>query len=131
MGKRLTEQEKQYRAESEKQYQKRITDLASLYGWRWAHFSDSRKQVRPGVFVGDADAAGFPDLVLVRPPEMIVIEVKAELGKTTEIQDEWLKDFANSGIDAYVSRPSTFDTVKKRLSRSRPKVLTEGTVNVV
>lgn len=121
MGKRLSPQEQRHRALTEKQYQSQITDLATLYGWRWAHFSDSRKQVKPGVFVGDKDAAGFPDLFLIRPPEIVVIEVKKELGKTTEIQEEWLADFRASGVDAYVSRPSTFEEVQARLTRSRPR----------
>ena len=121
MGKRLTPEEQQHRSLTEKQYQKQITDLATMYGWRWAHFHDSRKQVKPGVFVGDTDAAGFPDLYLIRPPEMVVVEVKKELGKTTDIQEEWLADFRASGIDAYVSRPSNFDEIKARLTRSRPR----------
>lgn len=119
MGKRLTDEERAYRALSEKQYQARVMKLARAYGWRVAHFSDSRKQVRPGVHVGDTDARGFPDLALIRPPEFVVIELKAELGKTTEHQDEWLADFAASGIDAFVSRPSTFSVIEERLTRAR------------
>jgi VRR-NUC domain len=121
LGKRLTPQEKQWREISEKAFQKQIMDLARMYGWRVAHFSDSRKQVKPGVFVGDADAAGFPDLFLIRPPEILVIEVKKELGKTTDIQEEWLADFRACGIEAFVARPSTFDEILARLTKSRPK----------
>lgn len=121
MGRRLTAEERQHRTLSEKQYQSQITSLASNYGWRWAHFSDSRKQVRPGVFVGDKDAAGFPDLVLVRPPEVVVIEVKKELGKTTDEQEEWLAAFEACGIDAFVARPSNFDLIVARLTRARPR----------
>lgn len=119
MAKRLSDEQKKFRLLSEKQYQKQITDLASIYGWRWVHFADSRKQVKPGVFVGDKESAGFPDLLLLRPPEMVVVEVKRETGKTTEIQEEWLKDFRGCGVDAFVSRPSNFEEIMSRLTRAR------------
>lgn len=111
MGRRLTEAERQLRSLSERVHQQSVTDLATMYGWRWIHFHDSRRQVRPGVFIGDEDAKGFPDLLLIRPPEIVVIECKKELGKTTPDQDEWLALFAGCGVPAIVSRPSNFDEV--------------------
>lgn len=120
MAARLTDQQRAFREISEKAYQKQITDLATMYGWRWVHFGDSRNTNKHGQQFGDKNAAGFPDLLCIRPPEMVVIEVKRELGKTKPNQDEWLADFAASGIDAYVSRPSNFDEVRERLTRSRP-----------
>lgn len=119
MPRRLTDEERAFRAESEKAFQKRIMDLARMYGWRVAHFHDSRRQVRPGVFVGDADAKGYPDLTLVRPPELIFIEVKAELGKTTPEQEEWLGLLAASGFETFVVRPSGWGVVEKRLMKKR------------
>lgn len=120
MPKRLTEQEKAWREISEKAYQKQITDLATLYGWQWRHIRDSRVTNKHGRQFGDAESAGLPDLILVRPPEMIVVEVKRELGKTTALQDEWLERFAACGIDTFVSRPSNFEEIQARLTRSRP-----------
>lgn len=54
-----------YRQLSEKQLHGLIKDAADLYGWWLIHFADSRRQVAPGVFVGDADAAGWLDIVLI------------------------------------------------------------------
>lgn len=121
MPKRLTPQEKLDRELSEKQYQKMITDLATLYGWKWVHFSDSRAVNKRGQAFGDKQSAGWPDLFLIRPPEIVVIECKKELGgDPRENQQEWLDLFTACGIDAYCSRPSTFEVVQERLTRARP-----------
>lgn len=117
MPKRLTDEERAWRSLSEKDFQKQVLDLARLYGWKVAHFHDSRRQVKPGVFVGDKDAAGFPDLVLVRPPELVVLELKRELGKTTPEQDEWLALLSACGVEASVVRPSNWDELRLRLGR--------------
>jgi len=125
MGRRLTAQEQALRSISEKSYQAQITDLATLYGWEWRHFHDSRREVRRNgkpIFIGDKDAEGWPDLVLVRPPEILIIEVKKELGRTTPEQDHWLDLLSSCGIETMVARPSTFAEVQRRLTRSRPAV---------
>lgn len=119
MPKRLTDEEREWRSISEKDLQTRVMDIARLYGWRVAHFHDSRRQVKPGVFVGDKDAAGFPDLVLVRPPEVVVVELKAELGKVSPAQREWLNDLEASGIEVLVVRPSDARELQVRLARGR------------
>jgi len=124
MGRRLTDKERAYRAISEKDFQRQITDLAEMYGWEWRHFKDSRKAVVRGgktFLVGDDDAKGWPDLVLVRPPELVIIEVKKELGKTSPEQDHWLDLLSGCGVDTFVARPSTFDEIRVRLTAPRPK----------
>jgi hypothetical protein len=119
MPKRLTDEERAFRAVTEKQLQTRIIEFARLYGWRVAHFHDSRRQVKPGVFVGDKDAAGFPDLVLVRPPRLMVVELKRELGKVTDEQRAWIDDLRSCGVEVHVVRPSEEDSFRRRLSISR------------
>lgn len=121
MGRKLTPQEQAWRAVTERDYQKQIADLADMYGWTWVHFRDSRRQVGPHTFVGDEQAAGWPDLFLARPPELVAIEVKKELGKTTPAQEKWLEILGACGVDVFVSRPSTFNEVQRRLTRSRPR----------
>lgn len=77
-----------------------------------AHFHDSRKMVRRGnkyIPVGDLDARGFPDIVLVLGGELIFWELKKELGKTTPYQDEWLAGLRACGAEARVVRPSDYD----------------------
>lgn len=120
MGRRLTPEERAFRKVTERQLQDRLIEVGEMYGWRVSHFSDSRRQVRPGVFVGDKQAKGFPDLVLVRPPELLVWELKKEVGApVTPEQQEWLDDLAASGVEVAVVRPSNEEAARKRLMRSR------------
>ena len=58
-----------------------IIQMALLCGWTVYCIPDSRK-VYPR-----STAPGFPDLVLVRPPEIIFVEVKTSAGKLTAAQD--------------------------------------------
>jgi len=112
MPKQLTPAERAFRAISEKDFQKQVIQLAEMYGWSWCHLQDSRKMVRKGdvtFLVGDAGAKGWPDLVLVRAPEILFWEMKKELGKTTPEQDEWLSRLTQCGLEARVVRPSDFD----------------------
>ena len=105
---------------SEKEWQTTVLDLAKLGGWRSYHTFDSRRS-----------AAGFPDLVLTRPPELVFAELKAEKGRTTPEQEAWLEDLRvvaqcimlngeGLGGDAipvqvYVWRPSDFAEVRRVL----------------
>lgn len=77
----------------ESAWQDQVIGLARSYGWRVAHFHDSRREiVRRGQrqLVGDTAARGFPDLVLVRPPELLFVELKTDRGRVAPAQREWL-----------------------------------------
>lgn len=89
-----------------------------MCGWKVAHFHDSRRQVKPGVFVGDKDAKGFPDLVLARKiprPDVIAWEVKKQTGVVSPEQEEWIELLAATGMTACVVRPSDWQYVMDRL----------------
>lgn len=104
---------------SEKDLQAAVMDLARRSGWMVAHWHDSRREVRPGVFVGDKDAAGFPDLVLVRNSELLFVELKSQKGKLRPEQHGWLEALTEAGQECHVWRPSDFEDITKRLSRRR------------
>jgi hypothetical protein len=61
------------------------------------------------------NAAGFPDLVLVRRPDIIIAELKAEGEKPTTQQTGWLNEFAACGVRAFVWRPSDWDEITRIL----------------
>jgi hypothetical protein len=100
-------------------FQRQVIDLALLLGWRVAHFHDSRREVRPGKFVGDTTAAGFPDLVLARD-RIIYAELKREKGKPTRAQREWLDALRAAGGEAYLWRPSDWPQVQAVLAARPP-----------
>jgi len=82
-----------------------VIAMAERFGWRWHHETDSRRT-----------NAGWPDLVLVKPPALIVVELKAQKGRTTPEQDAWLADLgACPGVWATVWRPSDLDAIERAL----------------
>lgn len=91
---------------SEAAWQEQVLELAQLYRWLAYHTFDSRRS-----------AAGFPDLVLARAPELLIVELKSERGRVRPEQRDWLEVLAACGIETHVWRPSDFDVAQKRLYR--------------
>jgi hypothetical protein len=60
-----------------------VLHAAKLLRWRCYHVRNSRL----GIIQGDV---GFPDLVLVRAPRIIFVELKAAKGRVGPAQQEWL-----------------------------------------
>lgn len=96
---------------TEKQFMESVIELAKTCGWPCIyHTHDSRRS-----------SAGFPDLVLIRPPRIIFAEFKKDAkAKTTDAQDLWLAALAGCpGVEAYVWRPDDFPEIVRALKRPR------------
>jgi len=102
---------------SEESFQGAVIELARLGGWEVAHFHDSRRQVAPDKFVGDTDAAGFPDLVLVRD-RVLFVELKTERGRLTLRQRAWLDALARASAEVRLWRPSNWPEIVDTLKRN-------------
>lgn len=90
---------------SEKSFQQQILQLAHLTGWRSYHTFDSRRS-----------APGFPDLVLVRPPRLLFVELKSERGRLRPEQRVWLEDLALcDSVHARLWRPGDWTEIEKAL----------------
>jgi hypothetical protein len=90
---------------TEADFQATVVDAAELFGWWVFHDHDSRR-----------NTAGFPDLVLIRPPEVVFIELKREKGRVTTAQAGVLDMLGRcSGVDAYLWRPSDWAEIVERL----------------
>lgn len=94
----------------EKPYQVRVITFAENCGWEVFHHGDSRKQVRPGVFVGDIQARGFPDLVLVRE-RVLYRELKQDGEYLDPWQRYWAARLEAAGCDYDLWRPADWDTI--------------------
>jgi hypothetical protein len=66
---------------TEKELDAAVRKIARLYGWRVYHTYRSTRS-----------PAGFPDLVMVKPPRLIFAELKSDEGKVSAEQAEWLTD---------------------------------------
>ncbi len=88
-------------AMTEKEWLDAVLQTAQLFGWRTYHTFDSRRS-----------PAGFPDLVLVRPPRLLFVELKTTKGRVTAKQLEWVGALADcTTIEAGVFRPTDEDAL--------------------
>ena len=89
----------------EKDFQKLVTDIAHQNNW-WVYSNpDSRRS-----------AAVWPDLVLVREPECLFVELKAEKGKVSEIQNVILNKLALCGMETRIWYPRDLQEIHRRLA---------------
>jgi hypothetical protein len=100
----------------EKDFQKRVVEMATALGWKHMHIGESTKRVRRGssfILVPDPDCQGWPDLTLCHPRtgKMLFRELKTDTGKLTDPQRDWLRTLAKCGQDVDVSRPRDWDEI--------------------
>lgn len=87
---------------TERDFQRLVEDLASAHGWSHWHDNDSRRNRR-----------GFPDLLLLRGPRLVVAELKVGRGVTKPEQRMWLRRFAAVGAYTAVWRPDAAPGAEK------------------
>ena len=101
--------------------QRQVIDLARLYGWRCAHFRSARQLRQDGSTYYStpvqADGAGWPDLILCRPPRLIAAELKVGRNTLAAEQREWLDILAGCRAETYVWRPEDWDEIERVLRR--------------
>jgi len=110
-------------AMSEADWQRTVVDLARTLGWTTLHVADSRKEVvdrrtREHRLVGDCDASGLPDWLLIR--DRVLFELKRQDGHLSTRQREVLDALDEAGAEWFVWRPADYDeaiqVLAKRLS---------------
>jgi hypothetical protein len=90
---------------TEADFQRQITDMADYGKWRWFHDNDSRR-----------NQAGLPDLLLVKAPRLIFVEVKKRGGKVTNAQHEWLDELGRcTSVEAHLWFPDDLDEAREVL----------------
>jgi hypothetical protein len=108
--------------QSEKSFQRQVIDLAHLHGWTVAHFRPAMDRDGRWKTPVQADGAGFPDLVLVRPPRIIFVELKRDGAKLTDLQNKWadmlLACCERGNVDYFLWRPNIWDNIVATLSKA-------------
>lgn len=89
----------------EREWQTRVVELARMMGWAHYHTHDSRRSIK-----------GFPDLVLVRD-RVVYAELKAQKGRLSPEQKDWVQKLSGAGAEVYIWRPSDWDDVLETLKR--------------
>lgn len=83
----------------EAEFQRQVIRAAERLGWYVWHDQDSRR-----------NTAGMPDLFLVRPPRVVLIELKREKGRVRPEQAALLEKLSRCpGVEAFLIRPSQWD----------------------
>ena len=97
------------KATTEAQYQKQIVDLAEACGWLVWHDFDPRR-----------NPAGLPDLLLVRGPVLLFLEVKTEKGKVRPEQEAFIGRLKQvKRVSADVVRPRHWDQLAEVLRSAK------------
>ena len=89
---------------TEAELQEAVREIAKQCSWLFYHTYRSKRS-----------PAGFPDLVLVRPPRVVFAELKSDTGKLTREQRTWIAKLLSCG-EAYVWRPGDLDLIAEVLS---------------
>jgi hypothetical protein len=98
---------KQAQEEAETPFMNRVIAYAKQAGWTLYHTHDSRRS-----------APGFPDLILMRPGEIIAAECKRNSEKPSPEQVVWLSLFATlPNGEACVWRPRDEAAILARLTQ--------------
>ncbi len=92
---------------TEAELQETVREIAKTTGWLYYHTYRSKRS-----------PAGFPDVVLVRPPRVIFAELKSETGALTPDQLIWMVTLgrARPYVESYVWRPKDVDLIAITLS---------------
>lgn len=85
---------------TEADLQATIVEIAVRFGWSTHHQFDSRRS-----------NTGWPDLVLLRPPRALFVELKTEIGKVSAGQAHVLERLQACGFEVAIWRPSMLDDV--------------------
>jgi len=102
---------------TEEAFQSRVLAVAKLYKWRRAHFRPGRTKNGWRTPV-QGDGKGFPDLVLIKPPRLIIAELKSDKGKVSPDQELWLRAFAGIPcVETFVWRPRDWNAIVNILGR--------------
>jgi hypothetical protein len=105
---------------TEAQFQAWVVRRARERGWQ-QQFHVLRAQVKDGRWLTSTSTPGVPDLWLLRPPQLVVLELKRWGGKATPEQAKWIAGLQKvPGIEAFVVSPEHAEDVLDLLAPLPP-----------
>lgn len=103
----------------ERSFERQVIQYAEIMGWKvWKDraTNTARRCVTCGaVRRTPRNTAGLPDLILVRRPRVVWAELKAERGKLSDDQRDWLEDLRACHQECYLWKPSDWPVIEKVL----------------
>jgi hypothetical protein len=97
----------------EREFQKKVIELAHMFGWKIAHFRTAINARGVHMTPVAADGKGWPDLVLVHPGRGVVLfrELKSDTGRLDPHQIAWGEWLLACGMDWGMWKPKDWDTI--------------------
>lgn len=90
---------------TEAQFLRQVRDLSRMLGWSTFH-----------PFLSKWSERGWPDIVLCRPPRLILAELKSDRGTLTADQERWQELLrACPGVEVAVWRPVDLQAIAELL----------------
>jgi hypothetical protein len=100
---------------TEREFTTALLDLARILHWRSAHFRPARTAHGWATPV-QGDGRGWPDVLLVRPPRIVVAELKVGGGRVSDDQRVWLEQLEQCpGVEVFTWRPKDLDVIARVL----------------
>jgi hypothetical protein len=91
---------------TEKQWLQQVRTVAHTHGWETYHTLRS-----------EGSEHGFPDLVCLKPPVLLLVELKSTQGSLTPSQRHWLEALAQvTTVQAHLWKPEHWDRVLQVLA---------------
>ena len=118
MPRRLTDLERLYRSKSEAQLMRDIVREAKRFGWL-VHHSRPALYAKAGRWATQVQGhVGLSDLILVKPPSVLFIECKREVGYEVSPEQECWKAalLACPGVEYALIKPSDLEQLCGRLA---------------
>lgn len=106
---------------TEARFMAQVVELAKLNHWEVWHDAATnapRRCYSCGARArGPRNAAGLPDLLLVRGTQLIWAELKAQDGATSPEQRQWIAALRATGQTVFVWRPQDWPEIERTLAR--------------
>jgi hypothetical protein len=99
---------------TEAQFLGQVLQLCTLMGWKTLH-------IRPGRTASgwrtclQGSGVGFPDILALKGPRLLVAELKTGQAKPTVEQAGWLGAFADVGAEVHCWHPDDWDQIERVL----------------
>lgn len=91
-------------------FQAKVIQFAHEAGWMHQH--TYRGKTAKGAWRTNA-TPGFPDLLLLKPGRMVILELKMPGNHASDAQNEWVSTFQTVGgnVEAYVVWPADWEHI--------------------
>lgn len=107
---------------TEAEFQDAVVEVAHAFGWLCVHFRPLRRKSGKYETPCQYDAAGWPDLFLVRPStgDIVVAELKMPGKDKSAEQEQWLNWLTDCGIASFTWTPDDIDEIETVLRDGAP-----------